>query len=403
MSAASATRPRRQRKPFDRDQFRDLHEGFGKLDFTPDFNPSVEKLIADKGVCIEARFLAAVKLQAWGNQSPYAVHDDSRLSPYTQADFAQLLGVARQRVSEVTALLQDRYYLRVEDKRLYPVEDPAAAEEAALADFHRFVRNVPDNPSPNLRLFRQGYFATHPEELAEFEKYLTGINRINSKIRSLFRESLSESYRTNELSGTGANSAGFEERRTGQENTDVPDNSPLTYRTDSTPSLDKEETSLKGSGPEEKSVFEGESSSSTYAETQTTTNPPSESNPDQSRIAVAVQEYGVAEDELVRELIERCQQQALDCTTEEIVHYVHEKGRQIRGDHQIRSPIKYLVKAVAQSFASENYRQYRAQRTQLAAQTSLTRESPPGRLNYYEEKGIQDFVRDLEKEFGDGR
>ena len=397
MSAGNGTRPRRQRKPFDKDEFTKLHDGLGKLDFTPDFNPSIERIIRDDRICLEARYLLAVKFQSWGNQADFAVHDGERSKTFTQSDFAALLNVGRQRISELTAVLQSWYYLRVEGQKLYPNEDPAAVEEAAQRNV---VRYVPDNLPHSLRFFRQEYFTSHPEELREFQAHLAGLNRINQKIRTLYRITLSGTTRTTEPSGTSINSTDFKEERPGQENRDVPDNLDDSYRTESAPSLYKSEISIKGSGPEEKDDLEGETSSSAFPET--TTNPPPENAPDQAQISAAVQNYGVAEDELVEDLIERCRQQAPDCTTEEIIHYVQEKGEQIKRDRSIRSPIRFLVTAVPKCFASENYRQYRAQRLSLAAQTNFMSGSPPGRLNYYEEKGNQDFIRDLEREWDDG-
>ena len=40
MSALNGNSPRRTKKFFDKAEFDELHEAVGKLDFTPDFNPS---------------------------------------------------------------------------------------------------------------------------------------------------------------------------------------------------------------------------------------------------------------------------------------------------------------------------------------------------------------------------
>jgi hypothetical protein len=117
---------RRTKKFFDKAEFTALYQAVGKLDFTPDFNPSIEYFLMIEEVPLTERLLAVVKLQAWGNQKELAVHDDDRKKPFTLADAARKLGVRRQRIYEPAAKLVKRCQLRIEGQNLYPVADPAA-------------------------------------------------------------------------------------------------------------------------------------------------------------------------------------------------------------------------------------------------------------------------------------
>lgn len=79
-----------------------------------------------------------------------------------------------------------------------------------------------------------------------------------------------------------------------------------------------------------------------------------------SGIHNALNEYGQADDDAVHRLVQRCKQIAADCTEEEIVHFVHQKGALIRGKgSDIYSPIGFLVTAVPKCLAGESFRFYR--------------------------------------------
>ena len=59
-------------------------------------------------------------------------------------------------------------------------------------------------------------------------------------------------------------------------------------------------------------------------------------------------------------LIETCKEQTPDCTEDEIVHFIHEKGSLVRmKDSRIYSPIGFLLTAVPKCLSGEAFRLYR--------------------------------------------
>jgi hypothetical protein len=76
----------------------------------------------------------------------------------------------------------------------------------------------------------------------------------------------------------------------------------------------------------------------------------------------ALAQYGsVDEDALIR-LKKSCRQHAPDCTQEEIIHFIHQKGSLVRGrDTRIHSPIGFLLTAVPKCFSGEAFLIYRQQ------------------------------------------
>jgi predicted transcriptional regulator len=74
----------------------------------------------------------------------------------------------------------------------------------------------------------------------------------------------------------------------------------------------------------------------------------------------ALSNFGAVDDEVVHRLTKSCKQQAPDCTDEEIVHFIEEKGTLIRvRDSRIHSPIGFLLTAVPKCFSGEAFRLYR--------------------------------------------
>src|SRR5215469_4768233 len=62
-------------------------------------------------------------------------------------------------------------------------------------------------------------------------------------------------------------------------------------------------------------------------------------------------------------LLSRCRAVAPDCTSAEIVHFVHEKGLLIRQDRnkRITNPIGFLLTAVPKCLTGETFEHYRNQ------------------------------------------
>jgi predicted transcriptional regulator len=82
--------------------------------------------------------------------------------------------------------------------------------------------------------------------------------------------------------------------------------------------------------------------------------------PASSAIHQALYGYGAVDDDAVRRLVQNCRQQAPDCTEEEIVHFIGEKGALVRvRDTRIHSPVGFLLTAVPKCFSGEAFRLYR--------------------------------------------
>ncbi|MBV9083282.1 MAG: hypothetical protein JOZ62_11435 [Acidobacteriaceae bacterium] len=81
-----------------------------------------------------------------------------------------------------------------------------------------------------------------------------------------------------------------------------------------------------------------------------------------STVYQALAIYGAADDDVVTRLIQACRKHAADCSEEEIVHFIHEKGALVRAkDSRVYNPIGFLAAAVPKCFAGEAFRLYREQ------------------------------------------
>jgi len=70
--------------------------------------------------------------------------------------------------------------------------------------------------------------------------------------------------------------------------------------------------------------------------------------------------HGAVDDDVLDRLIRNCKQQAADCTEEEIIHFIQEKGSLVRvKNSRIFSPIGFLLTAVPKCFSGEAFRLYR--------------------------------------------
>lgn len=102
-----------------RQQFDEATAG---LNFSKDFNTSLEAIITDEMATIGHRFLAWIKRRAWGNYSLCAIKDNG-LAAF-QRDCAAELGVDKSKLSNVITYYERRGYVRREGKLLYPVIAP---------------------------------------------------------------------------------------------------------------------------------------------------------------------------------------------------------------------------------------------------------------------------------------
>jgi hypothetical protein len=65
------------------------------------------------------------------------------------------------------------------------------------------------------------------------------------------------------------------------------------------------------------------------------------------------------DDVAVQKLFHSCQSRAADCTTEEILHFIHQKAATMQN---IKNPLGFLLTAVPRCFEGESFRQFRKQR-----------------------------------------
>lgn len=75
----------------------------------------------------------------------------------------------------------------------------------------------------------------------------------------------------------------------------------------------------------------------------------------------ALSYFGIADDDVATKLVSACRAQAPDCTLDEIIHFIQQKGWLIRQDRNLRiaRPIGFLLAAVPKCFAGEAFRLYR--------------------------------------------
>jgi predicted transcriptional regulator len=70
--------------------------------------------------------------------------------------------------------------------------------------------------------------------------------------------------------------------------------------------------------------------------------------------------HGLADDDVVHQLITRCREQAPDCTEQEILHFIREKSMLIQKKKgSIYNPLGFLVTAVPRCFAPDTLRAHR--------------------------------------------
>ncbi|HTF62756.1 MAG TPA: hypothetical protein VK638_08595 [Edaphobacter sp.] len=82
--------------------------------------------------------------------------------------------------------------------------------------------------------------------------------------------------------------------------------------------------------------------------------------------------YGTVDDDVLDRLIKTCKQYAADCTHEEIIHFIHDKGGLVKGrDSRIHHPIGFLLTAVPKCFSGEAFRIYRQNQLKLREEEAL--------------------------------
>jgi hypothetical protein len=74
----------------------------------------------------------------------------------------------------------------------------------------------------------------------------------------------------------------------------------------------------------------------------------------------ALSKFGSVDDDVLHRLTQSCRQSAPDCTDEEIIHFIREKGSMVRTG-RISNPIGFLLTAVPKCFLGETFQLYRAE------------------------------------------
>jgi hypothetical protein len=89
----------------------------------------------------------------------------------------------------------------------------------------------------------------------------------------------------------------------------------------------------------------------------------SSSAPERSALVEALAEYGQPDDDVAHALLQRCRAAVPDCTVEEVIHFVRQKGSLVRQDRsgRIANAMGFLLTAVPKCFSGESFGQYREQ------------------------------------------
>lgn len=83
------------------------------------------------------------------------------------------------------------------------------------------------------------------------------------------------------------------------------------------------------------------------------------------QVRKALSVYGQVDDDVVQTIVQDCRIQAPDCSEEEIIHFIHEKGGHVKKrESRIHNPIGFLATAVPKCFAGEGFQEYRQRRTE---------------------------------------
>jgi hypothetical protein len=77
----------------------------------------------------------------------------------------------------------------------------------------------------------------------------------------------------------------------------------------------------------------------------------------------ALSQFGTVDDDVLQSLTASCKQAAPDCTDDEIVHFISEKGAMVRAG-RINNPIGFLLTAVPKCFSGDTFRLFREKGTQ---------------------------------------
>jgi hypothetical protein len=92
-----------------------------------------------------------------------------------------------------------------------------------------------------------------------------------------------------------------------------------------------------------------------------------------SEITQTLRRHGTADDDAARQLIQACQSRVLDCTSQEIIHFIEQKAALLRTG-RIANPIGFLLASVPKCFEGEAFQLYREQVRKRLADEAARRE-----------------------------
>ncbi len=89
--------------------------------------------------------------------------------------------------------------------------------------------------------------------------------------------------------------------------------------------------------------------------------------PDGERLTVvreALGRYGAVDDDAVQRIIAECRKNAADASSEEIAHFIHDKGQVVRSG-KIHNPIAFLLVYVPKCFLAEGLHAFRQEQSRI--------------------------------------
>lgn len=117
----------------------------------------------------------------------------------------------------------------------------------------------------------------------------------------------------------------------------------------------------------------------------------------------ALTHYGLVDDDVTIQLIARCRKEASACTEQEIIDFIHEKGRIVRASRNIRNPLGFLLETVPKCFAGKQYREYKGTQQQSAEEAAAAEAKERAEMNawraQYEARLVDPSVSEAERRF----
>ena len=108
-----------------------------------------------------------------------------------------------------------------------------------------------------------------------------------------------------------------------------------------------------------------------------------------SPVFIALQEFGIPDDDAVSAITAKCRRNDPAATMEEIVHFIREKGKIARSG-KIANPIAFLIVYVPKCFPGESLRVHREEKRKQREQEDAEANELRGQLE--EERRVQQAI-----------